>query len=299
MGSQKPRRFTSTVLAVMIVFSALTVLNFTSMNVLATDYEIYSDLIIDRAIWNESDTITLNECNLIIENGGILTYNNSVNLIIKNDYAGHYGITIEAGGQFIINSPSGNTKIVNDVISNPSRTYSFTNSGTIDFLGATVQRVYGDPDNSKMGGIVNNPGSVCELENCKLYDSDTHGICVDNSNLTLKGSSTQICPDGAFENDGSGIWIKGNSNVSIEQITINNTQEYGIKCVDVDNVTIKNEVEINNAGSYGIYLNNANAVIKNCSVNNNSESGIFLDGSIVKSGRIENNKIVSFSNISN
>lgn len=41
----------------------------------------------------------------------------------------------------------------------------FLNPGTIDFLAATVERVFGGPGTT--GGIRNNPGSVCNLTNCK------------------------------------------------------------------------------------------------------------------------------------
>ena len=288
MKFNRSRRFSSTTMAVFIIFSTFAVMNFTSMNVSATDYDEYSNLVIDRAIWNESDTITLHECNLIIEDGGILTYNDSVVLEIISDNPGDNGIIIEPGGKFIINSASGNT-IIKSETGNEWKSYTFTNSGTIDFLGATVERVFGDPDNSEMGGIINNPGSVCELDNCKFYDADTHGICVDNSNLTLKGANTRICPMDASENDGSGIWIKGNSNVSIEQITINNTQGYGIKCVDVDNVTIKNGVMIDDCGSDGIFVENSKVVIKGSTVefcngvgvNITSDSNVTIESSSV------------------
>jgi len=185
MKSDKPKRYTSLVMTVFIIFSAFAVLNITSINVSATDYNLYSDLIIDRAIWNESDTITLHECNLIIEDGGILTYNDSVELVIISDYPGHYGIIIESGGQFIINSASGNTVIKSDP-DYKYRTYPFLNSGTIDFLGATVERVYGDSNNpDTTGGIRNLPGSMCNLTNCNIMDGDTHGVYVEG-NSALK-----------------------------------------------------------------------------------------------------------------
>ena len=202
----KPRKVSSFVIGMLIIFSGLTAMNFISVSVLAEYHS--SDWEITDHQWRENVNITLDECDIIIKNGGTLTFNNSVILDIICPNPGDYGITIESGGKFEINSNNANTKIMPDTL-NPTRTYHFQNSGTIDFLGATVERVYGDPDNSVMGGIVNEPGSVCELENCKLYDSDTHGICMDNADLTITGSDTRICPWEASENDGCGIWING------------------------------------------------------------------------------------------
>jgi len=133
MKSDKPKRFSSTVWGIMIVVSAFTVLNFASMNVSAeyhdTDWEITDHQ------WRENVNITLDDCNLIIKNGGTLTFNNSVILEIVNPQAdpNKNGITIEVGGIFEINSPSGNTKIKSST-GNEERTYPFLNSGTIDFL---------------------------------------------------------------------------------------------------------------------------------------------------------------------
>jgi hypothetical protein len=73
---------------------------------------------------------------LTIESGYTLTFNDSVTFQILCPEAGDYGIIIEPNGEFRINSSLGDTEIV----SNPAaeeKTYTFLNSGTLDFTGAT------------------------------------------------------------------------------------------------------------------------------------------------------------------
>ncbi len=179
--SRKSRKISSTVLGLLIVFSVLSVMNFASMNARAAfdetitwdvDTYIKTDTTYPSTGKN-STQIILDEADLYICDGVTLTFNDNVSLEIKNSagVAGDYGIQINATAKFVVNSGISNTTIKTHT-DTPTRTYSFTNSGTIDFLGATVQRVYGNPDTDVMGGIVNEPGSVCELENCKLYDAD-------------------------------------------------------------------------------------------------------------------------------
>jgi hypothetical protein len=193
MASEKPGKLSSAVVGMLIFASALAVINFASTNVLA-DEDHYTDWIITNYQWRENTTITLHECNLIIQNGGTLVFNNSVTLSIINPAPPtRYGIVIDAGGQFIVNSSTGNTKIISGSIP-VTRTYPFLNSGTIDFLGATVERVYGDPSyKTSTGGIRNLPGSNCTLENCNIVNGDTHGIYVEGNStksvgLTIKNT---------------------------------------------------------------------------------------------------------------
>ena len=292
MGSQKPRRVTSLALGMLIVFSTLVVLNFACINVRASGIEypvppwngnqfVTSDDTFPHTGY-DSAVINLTDGNLIICDGVTLTFNDNVTLIMRNnDAPGDYGIKINATAKFVIDSSLSSTTIKTDpapaLVNN---TYSIHNSGTIDFLGATVKRVYGNvSDLDEMGGIVNLPGSVCELENCDIFDPITHGICVDNSNFTFKGANSQLCQWEETHTYGNGIWIQNNSNVLIEQITINNTHGCGIKCEDVNNVIIKNNMTIQNCEKQGVFCDNATIDIKNSSILSNggsSYSGIYL-----------------------
>jgi len=167
MDFKEPRRISSVVIAMLFVFGAFAVVNFTSMNAHA-EIIYYDWIITNDHQWRSNTSITLDHCNLTIQNGGILTFNN-VTMQIICDTPGACGITIEANGLFEINNISGYTNITSDPDS-PYHTYWFTNSGTIDFTDATVNRVYGPKDGSNQpsgpGGIVNEPGSVCKLRNC-------------------------------------------------------------------------------------------------------------------------------------
>jgi parallel beta-helix repeat protein len=275
MAKENSRKFTSLVMTALFIFSALAVMNFASTNVRAADPPPWNGgHTVNTTEWYENCNITMQGGNLTIQSGGILTFNDSVAFEIINPSAGFYGINIESGGQFIINSLNGNTNIISG--STPaSRTYWFLNSGTLNFTGATVERVYGYPDTDYAGGIVNEPGSVCILEDCKIYDSDTHGICVDDSDLTISGSETVISPDEDTNNDGCGIWISGeDSDVSIEQITIDNVKSCGIKCVDAKNVIIEDNVTIKNSDSDGIYISHSTVDVKYCSIYDNVGTGI-------------------------
>ncbi len=145
MKFQKPqKKFSSLAIGMFIIFSAFTVLNLTTMNALAYDETIP---------WNNgytvnataqksfpttgknSSLIIMQNGNLTIESGYTLTFNDSVTFrIINPSLTPHkYGIIIEPGAKFKIDSPLGDTEIVSDP-ADKTKTYHFTNSGTIDFL---------------------------------------------------------------------------------------------------------------------------------------------------------------------
>ena len=145
----KSRRLTSGVMSILIVFSAFAVLNITSINARAA----YDETILwpdGKTIENQTLTYPSTGKNsalirmykdttggdLIIKNNGTLIFNDNVTFQIENPASPNdhdYGITIEAGGEFIIASSLGNVTIKSDP-ANPTRTYPFLNSGTIDFL---------------------------------------------------------------------------------------------------------------------------------------------------------------------
>lgn len=127
-------------------------MNFASMNVRASGVE-YPDPPWNGDIYITADdtfphsgydsaVINLTDGNLIICDGVTLTFNDNVTFKMINidpGTAGYYGIIVNSTASFIVNSPSGTTEIKSG--STPaSITYTFTNSGTLDFLGATVER---------------------------------------------------------------------------------------------------------------------------------------------------------------
>lgn len=286
MGDQKPKRLTSIVLGLLIVFSVLSAVNIVSMNVLAADPPPWNGgrTIENKTEWYENCNITMFDGNLVIKNNGTLVFNDSVTFEILCDEAGDYGIQIESGGEFKIDSSSANTKIMSDE-DNPDRTYSFLNSGTIDFLGATVERVFGDSGNpDTTGGIRNMPGSVCNLTNCNIQDADTHSLYVEGD--TSKGAELNIA-DCVITNttsnvlDGCGIFIMGNSTAVIDNVTVNNTQEDGIRIINASNATIQDNTTINNSLWCGIYLQDSDDIViaNGTEIQNSNSHGIYLNGS--------------------
>ena len=135
MSSEKPRRFSGIVIGLMMLASSLVVLNFGSINVCATDPPPWDPgRNVTGIEWYENCNITMLHGNLIIEAGGTLVFNNSVNFNIVCGYSGQYGIIIKSGGEFVVNSPSANTIITYGSSYPNIFTYKFENSGTIDFL---------------------------------------------------------------------------------------------------------------------------------------------------------------------
>jgi len=132
MKSDKPKRFSSTVLGMFILLSAFTALNFASMNVLADEFWNNGHTV-SGTEWYENCVITMEDGNLTIPNGTSLIFGNAVTFEIICGYSGQYGINIEDTGTFIINSTNSDTTITYG--SSPGiYTYPFLNSGTIDFL---------------------------------------------------------------------------------------------------------------------------------------------------------------------
>ena len=227
-----------------------------------------------------STQINVTMGNLIIEYGGLLQLNDSVTLVIENLLAAPhaYGINIESGGKFVVNSLLRTTQIQTPS-SFPQRTftYPFLNSGVVDFLGANVLYTYGPSNLALAGGIQNKPNSVCNLTNCRVEFADTHSITANNSDMRFDGSGTLV---GKGNNNppfpkGSGITVVGNSNVVIDGITVDCNEGYGIKCVDTENRTIiENNATVRNGMSDGIYLQNSDATITNVKIHDNSGDGI-------------------------
>ncbi len=141
--TEKSRRLTSTVLGVMLVFSVLTALNFTSMNVRAAFDEVHlwsgdQYIIADDTFphsGNNSALIRITDGNLVICDGVTWTFNDNVQFEMEiTGLSGDRGIQINNTATFKIDSSSSNTTLTTYVLTN-STTYRFTNSGTIDFLG--------------------------------------------------------------------------------------------------------------------------------------------------------------------
>jgi parallel beta-helix repeat protein len=274
------------------------------MNVLADEYHDTDWEITDHQ-WRENTNITLDECNLVIKNGGILTFNNSVVLKILCPNPGDYGVIIESGGKFEINCNNGNTKITYGSV-DPEDTYTFTNSGTVDFLGATVDRVYGNPtDKTNTGGIRNMPGSVCKLDNCNIVDADTHSVYAEGNateSVELQIANCVIANTTSSLLDGSGIYVKGNANVMIDGVTIKNVKEHGIGISGASNVTVKGNTVIKRPEWSGVdILNSDGIVLEDLEIRDCKEYGVIMENSVasISNVRIHDNTyggIVGFSN---
>jgi hypothetical protein len=284
MGDKKPRkRVSSLIMSALILLSALAIINFASTNVRASGIEYFNwngDLYITTDdtfphSGNDSAVINITDGNLIICDSVTLTFNDNVTLEFRNPYgvAGDYGILVNSTATFNINSPSGNS-IIKSQTGYEYITYSFLNSGTIDFLGATVERVYGDSGNlDTTGGIRNLPGSVCSLENCHIQDADTHSLYIAGeatiTNTELTNTTSNVL-------NGTGITVTGNADVVIDSVTIENTREYGIKCVDAEGIIIQNGSSISNIDSVGIYSIGSNFSISDSTIANCNGTGIVI-----------------------
>jgi parallel beta-helix repeat protein len=294
-NEKSKRRVSSLMISALIIFSALAVMNFVSTNVRAETHD--TDWYIEGHQWRNNTTITLDHCNLQINDSATLTFNYNVTLEIICTDAGDQGIKINSTGKFEINSPSADVFIISG--STPvERTYYFTNSGTLDFLGATVERVYGPSNTALSGGIVNNPGSICKLTNCYLNDSDTHSICVesdDTYSTELTISQLTIDQSTSSTLSGTGVWVKNNSNVEIQNLIVRKCKQYGIKCENADNVTIK-YCDINNNTEHGIFIDNSSPIIEWNKIPYNVGSGIYCQDSA--NVNINNNTISSSGQIS-
>ena len=169
--------------------------------------------------------------------GGILKLNEYVTLVMIQDVAWPnpiYGIDINAGGKFIINSPSRSTNIQSSsgALFN---TYPFLNSGTVDFLGTNVVYTYGPKDifgnPTGPGGIQNMDGSTCIIDNCKLLEADTHSLYIDgaDTNVQVKGTGTIIGSENAYSEQakGHGIFVNGATPV-IEDVIVGFQKQDGI-----------------------------------------------------------------------
>ena len=186
-----------------------------------------------------SDHITIEVYEgLSIENTSTLILNEHVTLVMVNpNEPGEFGIDIREGGTFRINSPSRSTTIQSSS-SAWEYTYPFLNSGTVDFLGATVWHTHGPSDLSLAGGIQNLGGSVCILDNCNLLEADTHSLYINGAaNVQVMGAGTIIGRDDANPNPdvtrGHGIFVN-NANPTIEDITVQYQKLDGIR---IENAT--------------------------------------------------------------
>lgn len=244
----------------------------------------HDDIIISSDRYRDGPlTIYIESGDLEILSDVTLQLNDSVTLVMVNPTRGQYGIDISAGGKFIIDSSTESTTI--QTPSTPAErelTYPVHNNGTLDFEGVNVMYTYGDIyDITESGGIQNHPGSVCNLTDCWLVDGDTHSICADNSDVNISGSETLIGKGdkSALRPIGTGLTAVGNSMVTVEDVTFDYNEEYGIKCINADNVELKNDVNVKNSKKDGIYLDNSDIKISDIKVHDNVQNGIYCAGS--------------------
>jgi parallel beta-helix repeat protein len=153
-----------------------------------------------------------------------------VTLVIESTYGGEYSIDIQGNGKFLINSPSRSTTIQSSS-GNPTFTYSFHNSGTVDFFGANVMYTYGS--SATTGGIQNMPDSTCIINNCKILYPDTTGLSISSTtNIQFRGTGTIIGSEvdpGTYPGlYGYGIFVDGATPV-IEDVTIQYQKLNGIR----------------------------------------------------------------------
>ena len=132
---------------------------------------------------------------LTIEAPCTLKLNEYVTFVIENpNEPGEYGINIEVGSQFIINNPSKTTTIMTPNNEFKYNTYPFLNSGTVDFLGASVLYTYGPSDLALAGGIQNMEGSMCIIDDCNLLEADTHTLYI-NGTADVQTGDYQVRSD--------------------------------------------------------------------------------------------------------
>lgn len=92
---------------------------------------------------------------------------------------------------------------------------------------------------------------------------------IDGSETIIgKGNNNQPFPKG------SGVTVIGNSNVVVENVTVEAVEESGIRCVDADNITVQGGVEVRYSKSNGILLENSDAIIIDSSIHDNAGDGI-------------------------
>ena len=172
---------------------------------------------------------------LKIESGASLILNNDVLLVMTQDVTypvPTYKIDIQPDATFQINGGA-KTTTLQSPSSNPDFTYSFLNSGTVDFTGATVWYTYGPSDTSLAGGIQNMGGSTCIIDNCDLLEADTHSLYIDGADVSVHvmGADTIIGRDDSNPNPdvtkGHGIFVNGASPV-IEDIRVKYNKMDGI-----------------------------------------------------------------------
>ncbi len=175
-------------------------------------------------------TIIMRDGNLTIEDGGALIFNDDVTFVIKNpDEPGEYGIEINAGGKFVINSPLRETTIMSSA-QVPEYTYSFENYGTVDFTGANVMYTYGDGWD---GGIQNFEGSTLILNNTNVLEADTHSVSITgDTDAHIRGGETVIGRLDNYNEDiaqGHGFFVVEGRTPEIQDVTIQYNQMDGIR----------------------------------------------------------------------
>ncbi len=243
-------------------------------------YHDYSNVSADEGIRYRDGPriIFVEDSNLTIESGAALQLNESITLVMENEYAEQFSIVIEPDAAFIIESEVGDD--ISTIITAPNRnTYPFLNHGTVHFTGASVMKTFGNrSDLEEPAGIQNLPGSTCILDNTNVLEADTHSVYVTgNTEAHIRGTETIIGRlDEHNENiaTGHGVFVDGATS-HIENVTVQHNQMNGIKILSSSYNNITNNILLTN--NIGIYLRFAHDnLINNNTAPSNDEYGIYL-----------------------
>lgn len=205
---------------------------------------------------NESEIIELRG-NLIITPTGHLIFKKNVTLMMWSvDYRGQYGIYIQHNNS---NGKSGRFDVMNDstimMHDATTYTYNFISDGTLNIKNqSTIRDMYGDRFNPPhIGGIQLYSTSICNITDSIVTEGETHNIYADGASSRIINST--ISWAGSASGIGNGIYCVNGASPVIEGCLVDNSKEAGI-FVENANATIRDN-EIKNNTLYGIYYSNS------------------------------------------
>ena len=182
----------------------------------------------------DSTEILMWDGNLTIKDGGALIFRDDVTFIIENDKEGDYGIHIEQGGRFVIDSPL-RTTTIKTPDNDRDNTYLFHNYGTLHFTGAHVTYTYGSPDITEPGGIQNFAGSTAVLDNTTIIEANTHSVYIgEDSIVFVMGEESVIGRHDWGDTErlkGHGVFVEG-ATPRIRDVSVKYHQQDGIHVTD-------------------------------------------------------------------
>lgn len=247
-----------------------------------------------------SDQTIVLDGNLVIENGGNLTFK-KVTFELKCHFDGEYNISVYPGGKFYVLDGSVITSHI------PSNAYSFLVQSNSTFrmsdselhssgwLIPTVEE--------HMGLIINSDDAV--VENC-LISNNGHsiftngdGVVIRNNNITENYEGVRIGGEASIYNNyisknGAGIHICGACSPSVYDNTIEYNLGSGIGIADGTPIIRNNNIFKNGEGGIHSY-SRANPMILDNTIASNNNSGITVrdhSTGTIQGNIIENNPII-------